>query len=1102
MVSTPPKAGGSPREEAWRRWAEEKFNELTNQGIIHDTRVQAVTQAATNVGNTAANAAIAANDAIEGSKSTAPTNRLARPLSDEAYWTEVARGDRYVWQSGPNHSNSRNVSVSGPTLVLQPSADEGAEIDITSILAGPSTKRLYVRATYLGGGYPQLNPSIRVTPRLADGTELDPEYPSIEVPGAGSIVNLPTLGGVYYTVKLFREPGGGIAGASEVEIFEVIGAGDGLNISPGGILVEDPTTGEPTLEINPSAPKLDAPTSPVLATGVGSVSVRWNGQLGSLAADPPAHFSYVRAEEASALAGPYLRVGQTLNKAGDIITRPPIGETRWYRFIAVDTMNRESDPSSATSVTVEGIAMPDLDTIVTDAIEQAQTDADAALATADGKNTNYYQTDEPTGGTYKNGDTWFDTDDGNRIYVWNGTAWTDAQDADIFEALQTAQIARANSAQFIANPNFLLPQPLPAGYSQWNLRQGGGRFQAPSGGSYVVGLDTSVGAYVAESAILDAVLFDGDSIYFAAVGSTTEITSTASYSLGATAIVELYQGLNPALSDTPLASVPVGGFGEGFTLSWTNNLTSGKALTVRLRVAQTNGVDQAVAFSGVYARDITPLQNALNAANGKNKNYYQDDAPVGVDHAVGDTWFDTNNGNKISQWNGTIWEEEKLGGEAIAELSIVNAHIANTTITDAKIANLDAAKITTGFLDANRIAATSIEAGKLKAWTVAAGQAIIADATITNAKIANIDAGKVTTGFLDAARIKAGTIATNKLLVSNLTNMLDNPGFEYPAAGSWVLTAGATVGTTAPRTGTGSLAVTSGVKVAAQSITAIPVQEGERYRLSGYVRRLSGTSVSNGITLRINYGATETVGTVTADLALTPNGTGVTYVRLNGAWTVPAGAKYMKFEVVQRDATASVSYLVDDLALQKMYDGELIVDGAITASKVTMDEAFANKFWANEANFGKVTVDILEPNIGEKINIVANEGLLIVAGAADDAMNQAITATGIAGGAGTAATYAAQQAKIAQDAAAAAADDGKRSRAVFDFDTTGLHISQPGGVYSLHLNNDGITINEGDVPVSLWNAGQMIVDKFVGSEVVLANHKIESRGTRTVFRSM
>lgn len=57
----------------------------------------------------------------------------------------------------------------------------------------------------------------------------------------------------------------------------------------------------------------------------------------------------------------------------------------------------------------------------------ASTAAAAAQTTADGKNKVYRQTAEPTGGTYAEGDLWFDTDDNNKIYRRTGSAWTAVQ---------------------------------------------------------------------------------------------------------------------------------------------------------------------------------------------------------------------------------------------------------------------------------------------------------------------------------------------------------------------------------------------------------------------------------------------------------------------------------------------------------------------------------------------------------------------------------------------------------------------------------------------------------------------------------------------------
>ena len=61
-----------------------------------------------------------------------------------------------------------------------------------------------------------------------------------------------------------------------------------------------------------------------------------------------------------------------------------------------------------------------------------------ARLTADGKNTIYSQNAAPTGGTYATDDLWFDTDDGNKVYRWNGTAWVSAQDTAIAAAQSTA----------------------------------------------------------------------------------------------------------------------------------------------------------------------------------------------------------------------------------------------------------------------------------------------------------------------------------------------------------------------------------------------------------------------------------------------------------------------------------------------------------------------------------------------------------------------------------------------------------------------------------------------------------------------------------------
>lgn len=78
------------------------------------------------------------------------------------------------------------------------------------------------------------------------------------------------------------------------------------------------------------------------------------------------------------------------------------------------------------------------------AIDQALSAAAAAQSTADGKIQSFYQNGEPSSGMSE-GDLWFDTDDGNHPYRFNGSTWVDAQDSGISQALSDASDAQATA---------------------------------------------------------------------------------------------------------------------------------------------------------------------------------------------------------------------------------------------------------------------------------------------------------------------------------------------------------------------------------------------------------------------------------------------------------------------------------------------------------------------------------------------------------------------------------------------------------------------------------------------------------------------------------
>jgi hypothetical protein len=68
-----------------------------------------------------------------------------------------------------------------------------------------------------------------------------------------------------------------------------------------------------------------------------------------------------------------------------------------------------------------------------------------ARASADGKNTIYRQDYEPTGGTYVLGDTWFDTDDGNKIYRYSTAHTATVTNKQITSNVATLTVSSAHT---------------------------------------------------------------------------------------------------------------------------------------------------------------------------------------------------------------------------------------------------------------------------------------------------------------------------------------------------------------------------------------------------------------------------------------------------------------------------------------------------------------------------------------------------------------------------------------------------------------------------------------------------------------------------------
>lgn len=133
------------------------------------------------------------------------------------------------------------------------------------------------------------------------------------------------------------------------------------------------------------------------------------------------------------------------------------------------------------------------------------------------------------------------------------------------------------------------------------------------------------------------------------------------------------------------------------------------------RVGKT--VDFYVTEQGVIKEEAENAQetadNAMTAANGKNKLYFASTAPSGGTYAVGDTWFDTANDNAIYHWDGSQWQPALLGDDALDTFSANHIVAGSIDASQVTIFNLDASNISSGTVAAQYIDAAHLKIGDM-----------------------------------------------------------------------------------------------------------------------------------------------------------------------------------------------------------------------------------------------------------------------------------------------------------------------------------------------------------------------------------------------------
>lgn len=115
------------------------------------------------------------------------------------------------------------------------------------------------------------------------------------------------------------------------------------------------------------------------------------------------------------------------------------------------------------------------------------------------------------------------------------------------------------------------------------------------------------------------------------------------------------------------------------------------------------------------ALDTDVTQYIQSTADGKNAIYRQTDPPAGGTYAVGDLWFDTDDGNKI--YRNTVagaspnWQGFTLGDSALESIGASKITAGTIDASQITVSNIDAGNIVTGTLSSINISGVTISIG-------------------------------------------------------------------------------------------------------------------------------------------------------------------------------------------------------------------------------------------------------------------------------------------------------------------------------------------------------------------------------------------------------
>ena len=737
--------------------------------------------------------------------------------------------------------------------------------------------------------------------------------------------------------------------------------------------------------------------APMTATSrLGQVILSWNGKVEAGLANQPPDYSHSVVYVATSASAAGTAVGQ-IGTGGDTFYPPevPYNQARWYFLVSYDKSGNASMPSSRVSIVTKPLVDTDIigrvidgASLKLDSINEELLSAPikATLASADGKSTVYYQTTAPTGGTYKDGDTWFDTDDGNKLYRRTGSSWvavpfgSTALASSVNDTINQASanasnaITAAGNAVTAANGKNSVTHSTatPSGSGSRN-----GDLWFRYSGAVVIGMWVWSGtAWVSREldnavigsldagkinvGVLDAARIAAKSITVEqlVVASTGNMLPNGDFALGNSGwstsshmqVVRVTDG--PGGATTNVARHTISSNDQVFySTAFKPSATEGAEyvqggsynfrIVVRVISGTAGDVRVRLGFHGVGQGSQLPVVSGTS---------------LSLASAVPGQWYELEGSHKTLTNNPRNRMSVSFHASG-ASGGVVE--VAEFTARPMASSNL----IVDGAVVARTIDAQAVTAEKLAVGAIKAGSAIIENGAISNAQIANLNAGKITAGTLDAERIGAKTIAVEKLVVTNFTNLVPDPALLGDLSNVWGTTSGATW--SMEIAATSNSAIGKMIKVTlnnaggetklASMFTALP---GEKYNVS--VRTQNGTGGTSTARFGIRW-FNKDGATITTSLFAEPSTSWGTF---GGVVEAPAGA-VQGAAALSWTAGATGALHFADMSIIRMTSTELLVDGAVISRTIATDAVVARTIAADQIEAGHIKSNAIT---SDKIN--------------------------------------------------------------------------------------------------------------------------------------